>query len=359
MELDRRALEANVADMVAELGHVRLMPVVKAQAYGHGAATVAGAALAAGAARLATATLDEALELRSLGVTCPVLVLGHVPGQRLMEAAHAGVAVTLFAEEHLPDLEQTGGGAPPLAVHVKVDSGMSRLGVNPQALPHLADRVQGHPGLLLEGVFTHFRKGEEESATLGQLERFLEAVRAAEGPGGRPWVRHAAASAAWRHLPESRLDAVRSGLEMLGLTTPDGRRRRPVLSWRAQVVQLREIEAGTYVSYGDTYQAPGPRRLAVLPVGYADGFRRGPRNWGSVLLGGRECPLAGAVTMDMTMVDVSEAGPVAVGDQATLIGRQDGMELSAEEVARRLGTINYEVTTQISPRVPRVELEAS
>ncbi|MGH7609835.1 MAG: alanine racemase [Candidatus Dormibacteria bacterium] len=357
VELDLGALSRNVAAMVRELGGVPLMVVVKAQAYGHGAVPVARAALAAGASRLAAATLDEALELRHAGLRCPVLVLGHTPVERMAEAVAEEVALTVFEPGQLTGAIQAGTRPAPARIHLKVDTGMSRLGFPPEGLEAAVAAAESSGAVILEGVCTHFRKGQDDAATKAQLERFLGALAQAEAAGPREWLRHAGSSAAWR-LPAARLDLVRSGIEVLGMVTPDGRRREPVLSWHARVVQVRTIEAGTHVSYGDSFTARQRMQVATLPVGYADGFRRGPRHWGSVLLGGVERPLLGDVTMDMTMVDVSQPPQVDPGALATLIGRQGQSEISAEEAARRLGTINYEVTTQISGRVPRVERAA-
>jgi alanine racemase len=186
-----------------------------------------------------------------------------------------------------------------------------------------------------------------------QMELFQLALRLARQQGHHFTIRHAANSAAWKHALSARLDMVRLGGELLGLETADGRRRRPVLSFKTTVAQLRRISRGTHVGYGDAFRAPEEMTVATLPVGYGDGFRRGPSNFGEVLIRGRRHPLVGDVSMDLCMVNVSSDPSVCRGDPAVLIGRQGSLAITAEDVAQRLGTINYEVVTQILPRVPR------
>jgi alanine racemase len=330
------------------------MAVVKANAYGHGAVPVARTALQNGASRLATATVEEALELRQAGIDAPILVLGYTPTDQVAAAVAARLAITVFDPQFLEALERAGeqqGGV--ASAHVKVDTGMSRLGLAPGTLVDFMQRAAGFSHIDLEGCFTHFRKGEDRAVTLEQLGRFESALAVAESAGHRFRIRHAANSAAWHTVPESRLDLVRSGIELLGLRTPDGRQREPILGLRATVAQVRTIEPGTAVGYGDSFRAPRQMRVATVTVGYGDGFRRSPRNWGGVLIRGRERPLVGAVSMGLSTVDVSEPPEVIAGDVATLIGSDGSAQLSAEDVADRLGTVNYEVTTALQARLPR------
>ncbi len=354
VEVDLLGLAANVAAMVAELAPVPLMAVVKADAYGHGASQVARTALASGAQWVATATLAEAAQLRGAGLDAPCLVLGYTPPGQVAEAVAMGLVITVFDLEVLAALEEAADRADSRArAHLKVDTGMSRLGVAPEAVGPFVAEAQTLAHVDLEGIYTHFRKGQDAASARQQLARLLAAVGAAEGQGHHFRLRHAANSAAWRHLPESRLDLVRSGGEMLGLVTGDGRRRQPVLSFKTTVAQIHDLATGAFVGYGDTFRAPGPMRVATIPVGYGDGFRRGPANWGSVLIRGQRHPLVGDVSMDLAMVDVSADPAVSRGDPVVLIGRQGAAEVTAEEIAARLGTINYEVVTQILARVPR------
>ena len=354
VEVDLEALAANVAEVADELGSTRLMAVVKADAYGHGALQVARAALSSGASWVATATLAEAAELRRRGIDAPLLVLGYTPPDLVEQAHRLGLVLTVFDEEVLEALDRSGERLGTRArAHLKVDTGMSRLGVAPERVGAFVAAARGREHVELEGIYTHFRKGQDERAVAEQMARFEIALGLADRLGHRFALRHAANSAAWKHAVTARLDMVRLGGELLGLETADGRRRRPVLSFKTTVAQLRRISKGTHVGYGDAFEAPSDMTVATLPVGYGDGFRRGPNNFGTVLIRGRRHPLVGDVSMDLCMVDVSSDTAISRGDPAVIIGRQGTEVITAEDVARRLGTINYEVVTQILPRVPR------
>ena len=354
VEVDLEALAANVAEIATELGPTRLMAVVKADAYGHGAVQVARAALSSGATWVATATLAEAAELRRRGIDAPLLVLGYTPPELVEPAQRLGLALTVFDEDVLEALDRAGERLGVRArAHLKVDTGMSRLGVAPERCGEIVTLARSREHLELEGIYTHFRKGQDDQAVRDQMERFELALGLAERAGHRFRIRHAANSAAWKHAVSARLDMVRLGGELLGLMTADGRRRRPVLSFKTTVAQIRRIARGTHVGYGDAFTAPAEMTVATLPVGYGDGFRRGPRNFETVLIRGRHHRLVGDVSMDMCMVDVTADPAISRGDEVVIIGRQGAAEISAEDVARRVGTINYEVVTQILPRVPR------
>ncbi len=354
VELDIDALARNVDALVAELAPAALMAVVKADAYGHGAVRVARTALAHGAVWLATATVAEALQLRGAGISAPCLVLGYTPPNQVEVAVASDLTITAFDQEVLSALERAAVGLGGTGrAHLKVDTGMSRLGVSPAAVAQFARLTRDFPHVEVEGIYTHLRRGEDRASTLEQLARFEQARSAAAAAGCRFRWAHAANSAAWKVVPEARYDLVRSGGEVLGLRTADGRRREPVLSFKSSVVQVRWIDPGTYVGYGEAFRASQPMRIATIPVGYGDGFRRGPANWGEVLIRGAAHPLVGDVCMDLAMVDVTADSRIGVGDPVVLIGRQNDLEISAESVAARTGTINYEVVTQLLARVPR------
>ncbi len=357
VEIDVAALGANVAEVAAAVRPAALMAVVKADGYGHGALQVARTALRHGAEWVAVATVAEGLALRHGGIDAPCLVLGHTPAWQVATAVDAGLTVTVFDPDVLRALDGAGRRRGLAAeAHVKVDTGMSRLGLRPEAVGPFVAQARSLRGVSLSGCYTHLRRGEDAPTTRRQLARFRAALDGAAVVGhGFRWV-HAANSAGWHTVPEARLTLVRSGIELLGLRTPDGRRRRPVLQFKTRIAQVREIGRGTAVGYGTVFTAPHRMRLATIPVGYGDGFRRGPRHWGEVLVRGRPAPIVGAVCMDLTMIDVSDVPAAAVGDHVVLIGRQGTLELSAEMVAERLGTSNYEVVAQILPRVPREPL---
>lgn len=366
IEIDRAALAGNVRALRARIGPDRLLyAVVKANAYGHDASLVGPAVLDAGADRLAVAAVNEGVALRRAGVTAPILVLGFTPGDWTEVLLREDLTVTVYdlevARRWSEEAQALGGR---VRVHVKVDTGMHRLGVYPEDAPEFVAALARLPGLEVEGIFTHFSSADEadKGYTEYQLGRFRSLLATLAHQGLRPPLVHAANSAATLTVPESHFDAVRCGISLYGLhpssETPLDDAFRPVLSWKARVAQVKRLEKGAAVSYNRTYVAPAQRMVAVVPVGYADGFPRAPRTWGTVLIRGRPAPILGRVCMDQTIVDVSEhfaAGdPVALGDEVVLIGRQGDRVVTAEEVAARLGTINYDVVSRILARVPRI-----
>jgi alanine racemase len=247
----------------------------------------------------------------------------------------------------------------PIRVHVKVDTGMGRLGLLPDEVVPFVLALQKLPHLVLEGIFTHFSVADVDPGyTRWQLDRFCEVLAALSEAGVEIPLVHAANSAAILSVPESHFSMVRLGLAMFGLHPSPGVRCPPdfrvALSFKTQVAQVKTLPPGSYVSYGNTYQTTGEQRIAVLPVGYADGFRRAPHHWGEVLVRGRRAPIVGRVCMDQTMIDVTAIADVRQGDEVVLIGEQGGERITAEDVAERLGTINYEVVSEILARVPRV-----
>lgn len=360
VEIDAEALSANVRLLRRRCG-VPVMAVLKADAYGHGAVRAARIALGSGADAIGVACLGEARVLRQAGIAAPILVLGYTPPWQSREAVRAEAACTVFGREEAEALSRAALALGRRAmVHVKVDTGMARLGLAPEESPEFMRDLARLPGLGVEGVFTHFGSADDadKSYALAQLGRFLGLLRALEAEGLRPPLAHAANTAAALTMPEARLDMVRLGIGLFGLqpspavALPEG--CRPVLSFKTTVAQVKTVARGTFVGYGRACRVEAPRTIAVIPVGYADGFPRGPANWGSVLIRGRACPIIGNVCMDQAMIDVSDAPGVAKGDEVVLIGRQGQAGISAEEVAERLGTINYEVVSTILARVPRV-----
>jgi alanine racemase len=365
LEIDCGALAHNTRLLRARLAPAcTLMAVVKANGYGHGALTAARTALANGAGACAVATLGEALELRAGGVAAPVLVLGYTPPWQAAQAAAQGVTLTVYDAEtargYAKALEDTR-----LSVHVKVNTGMNRLGVEPGEAEALLVALREMAPLRVEGIYTHFATSDEsdKSHSRAQFASFTEVLRALEAAGLRPPLAHAANSAALLTMPETHLDMVRAGIALYGLDPDDEQcalppEFRPALRWKALVAQVRRLAPGDAVSYGREFVAERPTLAAVIPVGYADGFPRKPRTWGYVLVGGRPAPILGRVCMDQTVVDVTahaEAGtPVRQGDEAVIIGSQGGARICAEDAAARVGTNNYDMVSRILARVPRV-----
>jgi alanine racemase len=363
VEVDLDAVAGNVATLAAEVAPARLLAVVKADGYGHGAVPVSRAAIAAGAAWLGVALVEEALALREAGINAPVLVLSEPHPAAADASAAAAVAVTLCTPAGVRAFGMAGRRAGrPVTAHLKVDTGMHRQGCAPAELPGLVRAALAEPGLEVEGLWSHFAVADEPAkaaTTDAQLVRFQEALAAAAGAGFEPRWRHLANSAGATLRDDARFDLVRAGIELYGLApSPElaadvQARLRPALVLRAAVTAVRTVEAGERVSYGHRWAAPARTRIATLPVGYADGVRRGLSGRIRARLGGRDVPQVGTVTMDQVMVDVGDA-EVDVGEVATLLGDPARGEPGVGEWAAALGTIDYEIPCGLSPRLPRV-----
>ncbi len=371
IEVDRQALFNNVQQVRQLIGpQRRLMAVVKANAYGHGAVETANVLIAAGAQSLAVATPVEGIELRQAGIQVPILVLGYTPTWLAEQTVHDRLTTTVYDVETIHALNQAATATGPAKIHVKVDTGMNRLGLTRGEVPAFMETLQSFPHIQVEGIFTHFATSDmaDKSFAYEQFGLFNRLLTELTVRRLRPPLAHAANSAALLTMPETYLDLVRTGIALYGLHPDADETRlpanfRPALSWKAQVAQIRQIQAGESVSYGREFIATQAMTIAVLPVGYADGFPRRPFHWGNVLLHGRPAPIVGRVCMDQTVVDVTqivaEYGAVQQGDEVVLIGRQGDAELSAEEVATRLGTNNYDVVSRILARVPRLIVDAA
>lgn len=366
LEINLSAIANNTRRIKELVGpRVRVLVSLKADGYGHGSLKVARTALHNGASMIGVATVSEAAPLREAGISAPILVFGYVPLWQMREAIRLDLTITLYALDAAQALARAAQAlGKTTRVHVKIDTGMSRLGLRSEQMEEILQLVREiHllPNLELEGIFTHFAKADAQDLSYAylQLERFQRVLQVIELEGLRPPLVHAANSAATLVLPEARFDMVRPGIVLYGLepspdvSLPEG--FQPALSFKTQVAQVKLVPVGEGISYGCTYITDRPTWIAVLPVGYADGFRRAPANWGSVLIHGQEAPLLGRVCMDQSMVDISHIPGVRVGDEVVLIGQQGAAALTAETVARRLGTINYEVVAEILARVPRVD----
>ncbi len=379
-QIDVGAVRHNAALLGSIAGTSTLCAVVKADGYGHGAVPVARAALSGGALWLAVALVEEAVVRREAGIEVPILLLSEPPPNAMNETVHRRLVPTVYTPAGVEALARAVDsvgevGRGPVEVHLKVDTGMHRVGADASDLVELANRVSAVPQLRLGAVWTHLAVADgstepDREFTELQLARFDRAVAEVEADGVRvPWT-HVANSAATVAVPASRRQLVRCGISLYGVApsvaiaellahgTPDNG-LLPVLSFRAQVSFLRELERGERPSYGRRRPLPERSVVATVPVGYADGLpRRLFDAGGHVLIGGVRRPLAGVVTMDQILVDCGprggEGAPVSVGDEVVLIGRQGNEEITASEWADRLGTIAYEVLCGIGPRVPRV-----
>jgi alanine racemase len=371
-EIDLGAVRHNVGLLRALAGPAGLCAVVKADGYGHGAPAVARAALEAGAESLAVALVEEGVVLREAGIEAPILLLSEPPPAAMAEAVARRLTPTVYSPEGVAAVAAAAGeDGPPVPVHLKVDTGMHRVGADPADLPALARAVESSPRLHLAALWTHLAVAdgpgaEDRAFTADQLGRLEEARAGLVAAGIEVPLVHAANSAGAIAHPAARLGLVRCGIALYGvLPAPGfaplvaeasgGGELRPVLSWKARVSHVRRLPAGARPSYGRPLPLAGETLVATVPVGYADGV---PRQFftggGTVLVGGRRRPLAGTVTMDQILVDCGPEGPVEVGDEVVLIGRQGEGVLTAWDWAESLGTIGYEVLCGIGTRVPRV-----
>src|SRR5690554_4724620 len=368
-EVDLEAIRENIRQIrrfTARGGKApEIMAVVKAEAYGHGAVATARAALEAGATRLGVAMPEEGILLREAGIDCPILVFTPLLPDQAEAFLEYGLTPTIAGEEGARALSAaTGRHGRKARVHIKVDTGMGRVGVPPAEAPGLARKVAALPNLEVEGVYSHFATADEADLSFAyhQLDLFKEVLKNLEEAGVKIPLRHIANSGAIINLPESYFDLVRPGIIIYGLypseeTPRDRLPLKPALSLKARVIQVKRVPPGTGISYGQIYHTQQAPNIVTLPRGYADGWSRLLSGKARVLLKGKSFPLVGRVCMDQCMADVGDL-EVEPGEEAVLIGRQGEEEISADEVAGLLGTINYEVVCMLSDRVPRVWLHA-
>lgn len=348
--------------------------VLKADAYGHGAPAVARTLERAGIGGLCVALLEEGLELRAAGITVPILVMGGYYGPHhrgLEEALEGRLTPVLYHAEQIEALARLARDrdAGPLAFHLKFDTGMARLGASRHAADELLGLVSHTQGVAMTGLMSHLACADSSDAepTLAQLRLFESIVRAAKARGLAPRHCHVANSAGAIAFAASRFDAVRPGIALYGVSPfeappteqiePIASDLRPVMRVRSEIVALRTVADGERVGYGHTWRAEGERRIATIPMGYADGLSRALSNRGHVVVRGRRAPIVGIVSMDLTTVDVTDIPGAALGDEVVFLGTQDGplgsAQVTSEEIAKLLGTIPWEVVTSISRRVPR------
>jgi alanine racemase len=364
-EIDLAALERNVKLIRASLPpQMRYVAVVKADAYGHGVHHAAARLMHAGADLFAVANITEAATLRELGPGWPILILSPLlPGEDDALAGDPHLAATVSSVEEVARFANVARAARcTIPVHLKIDTGMGRAGVWHEQAPELCARIlAASPHLALEGMYTHFASPDDDAAfTAEQRRRFLAALGRCDGLGSRELFIHADNSAGIETLPgESSFNAVRIGLLQFGvLPHPNSLlaqvRTEPVFSFHTRVSLVKSLPRGTTVSYGRTHTLRRDSRVAVLCAGYADGMPRAASNRGQVLIQGQRCPVVGRITMDQTVVDVTDVPDVSCGDEAILVGRQRGAEITLTEFSRAADTIPWETLTSVTKRVPRL-----
>jgi len=358
VEVDLGAIENNVRHF-RRLSQAALMAIVKANAYGHGTVPVAQAALRAGASWLGVARPDEALQLRQAGIDAPLLLLGYTPPEQLEDMLHHKVSITVWSGEQISLISGIAKNIGVAArLHLKVDSGMSRLGSQTESALSMAQQIASTPGVQFEGVFTHFATADETNRIPADEQEvlFRKVIDQLEANELRPpWV-HASNSAASLNRPSAHYDLTRLGIAMYGLH-PSGEclnppEITPALTWKSVLSQVKRLPAGRGVSYGHVYRTQAEERIGTVPVGYADGLRRVLGN--QVLVGGVRVPVVGRVCMDQIMVQLDQTPDAREGDEVVLIGKQGQEQLTAEAMAASWGTINYEVVCGIGARVPRL-----
>jgi len=361
VEIDLGAISHNLHQIKnrVEPNGAKVLAVVKDNAYGHGAVEVAQAAAGVPVHMLGVATVEEAVELRQAGIELPILVLCCILPKQAEEVVRHDVTQTVCdlstCESLSAEADHLGKQA---KVHVKVDTGMGRIGVRYDEAVHFVENIAQLPRLAIEGIFTHFAVAEaDEAFTILQLERFNSVISNVDRMGIHIPLRHAANSAAVLGLPASYFNMVRPGLMIYGLY-PIGSPReielRPALSLKTRVVYLKEVSAGWSISYGRTYIAQEPTVVATLAIGYGHGYNRRLSNSGEALIRGIKAPIIGTVCMDQCLCDVTHILGVSIGDEVVLIGRQGDEEITTDEVAQKAGTISYEILCAINARIPRI-----
>ena len=353
-EINLNAVRHNVRELQRRAGRAQLAAVVKADGYGHGAETIARAALEAGAPLCAVFSVPEAIHLRESGIERPILVLGPILADDAPQIARLQLTVIVDSAETARALDQAAAAAGTVVdVHLNLDSGMQRFGLAHEDALELSQFVRGRAHLRLEGVMTHFPSASapNERLTTDAFNAFLRATAEIDAP-----VRHAAASAALLRFPQTALDLVRPGIALYGIDPlrTGTAALQPVLSWRARLLAIRDVSAGESVSYGGRWTAPADARIGVVGAGYADGLRRSVSGPGTALIRGQHAPYAGAVCMDCAMIDLTQIADAQVGDTVTLIGSDGEAQVTAWDMSDWTDAIPYEICTGIGPRVPRI-----
>lgn len=368
LEIDGSALRHNAAEMRRAIGpSVRLMAVVKANAYGHGLTQVVRAFGRNYCDWYGVDALSEALAVRSAGGRQPVLIMGYVPLAQIAAAVRQDMSFVVYDPESLRQASRTASAKHPAKVHLKIETGTSRQGISLKDLPVFCGLVRRLPKVVVEGVSTHYANIEDTidpSYARSQMARYHRALKILRQRGIGPVIRHTAASSAAILFAETHFDLVRAGIALYGLwpsreTRIAAERQgrgldlRPALTWKTVVAQVKSVPKGTPVSYGLTERVNRPSRIAVVPAGYWDGYDRGLSSVGHVLIRGQRAKVLGRICMNMCVVDVTDIPGVRLEDEVVLLGAQGREAVTADEIAAKLGTINYEVVARINPELPR------
>ncbi len=384
VEIDKKAIKYNIRNLKSlTRKRVRFMSVVKSDAYGHGLVEFSKIAVESGADYLGVVNVDEAITLRKTGIKVPIVVLGYVPAIRAQDAQKNDIEIAITSHEQAVELIRQ-RFSPKLKVHVKVETGINRLGIQKQYVLSVFKELSKSKKIEIEGIYSHLASVEENNLdyTGDQFKEFGAIIESLEKYNFKVKIKHIAASGANLLFPESHFDIVRCGIACYGLWPSEENKKnfyaeadldtprpflKPVLSYKTRVAQVKEV-AGGYIGYGCTYRVTRAMRVAILPIGYYEGFDRGlscasnkimnkkeQSSCGEVLIAGKRCSVVGRVCMNMTIVDVSKINPkdIHIGDEVVIIGRQDKEKITVEEIADKLGTINYEIISRIPGHIPR------
>jgi alanine racemase len=358
--IDQHALTHNYSEVTRRIGGRKVLAVVKAQAYGHGAVPVARHLAGLGVNMFGVALVEEGRDLRDAGITAPILVMGPVfpeQAESLVRANLTPVVYTLPLTKALSNAADSAGRT--VTVHVKIDTGMGRIGVLPEEAALFIETISKLPGIVVEGLMTHFADADlsDKKFAAVQMDRFQALIGSLDAKGIAIPLRHAANSAAVLEYDRALLTMVRPGLMLYGYNPLESRVPadvRPVLSLVTRIASIKKVPAGVSISYGRTFVTKRESLIATIPIGYADGYSRVLSNRGEAIVRDKRVPVAGRVCMDMTMLDVTEVPGVTAGDEAVLIGSRGNVRISADDIAAKTGTIAYEVLCGISGRVPRI-----
>ena len=363
-EIDLQAIAHNVRELRrVTKPEARLMAAVKANAYGHGLVEVAKTVLQSGADELGVARIEEAVQLREAGIDAPILIFGKTPSSMNGLLVEFDLRPTVFSVETAEALSKTAtSNGAKIKVHLKVDTGMGRLGILPEKekIKDIA-RMANFQGIEIEGIYTHFATADfmDKTYARNQFDIFSEFLNQLRKAGIDVPVKHAANSAAVIDLPETHLDMVRPGISVYGLYPSEHVHKahvplQPAMELKARIIHLKRVPAGFKVSYGSTYETKTDTTIATIPIGYGDGYSRLLSSRGHMMIRGQRAPVAGRICMDLTMLDVGHIPDVALGDEVVIFGKQGNNSISIEEIASTLNTINYEVVTAVAARVPRI-----
>ncbi len=367
-EVDLDAIAHNLREIKSKLArNTEIMSVVKADAYGHGVFETVRTLLENGATRLAVSMLDEAIQLRKSGITVPILILSYTDPSRAEEIIEYGITQTVFSHELAQSLSDAAVRLnKPVKIHIKIDTGMTRVGFAPgySAVKDVVD-ISRLPGIIIEGLFTHFAKADEwdKTYTYMQFERFMSICSELSRIGILIPIKHVSNSAAAMTFPEMQMDMIRPGIIQYGLypshqVDKSLLKLKPAMTLKSKVIMVKKVEKGTCISYGGTFCTGRDSYIATLPIGYADGYSRLLSNRTRVLIGGEYANIVGNICMDQCMADVTDiinsGKNICIGDEAVLFGRQGSKEINVTELADIMGTINYELICIIGKRIPRI-----